>query len=233
MFTGLSNSADLNSCKISNKTDERVCSERGKCKCGKCVCDKGRQPGEEYSGPYCQCDNFSCKKPNNKMCSGHGTCECRHCICDPGFTGSACECDLRPESCIEPGKNEICSGKGSCRCGECICQTQPIRYWGRYCEMCSDCPGQRCSEFVDCVECQAFPNTGKYSIEECKLYCNFTTYYDDGDNNDINFKICEHIDNNGCTMLFKYTYDMNKPTVYVQKEKKCPAKVELLRKYYS
>lgn len=233
----------MNSCKVSNKTGEPVCSGRGQCKCGKCICNKGRLPGEEYSGTFCECDNFSCMKPNNMLCSGHGTCECRQCKCDPGFNGSACECDTRPESCIEPGKTDKCSGIGECRCGECICPTEPKRYWGRYCEMCSDCLGsQRCLEFVDCVECQAFPNSGKYSVDDCNAYCeNITTVGvqnindDHKSNNDINFKICKFNDNNGCIMYFKYyTYDVNRKigTIYVQMEKECPFQASLSCEYF-
>lgn len=230
----------VDSCKMQNTTDELPCLGRGNCICGKCACDK------EYSGAYCQCDNFSCKRYKNKICSGNGICDCNQCKCNPGFSGSACECDTREESCMATGSQDICSGKGTCDCGKCKCQTHPIRYWGQFCEMCSNCPGQRCSEFVDCVECQAFSNMGKNTTSDCSIYCaNITVKSVDQvkkytDNEEViesdndNFKLCEHINDDECTMLFKYTYDSKQQitSIEVQKHKICPRKIDFLRKYY-
>lgn len=49
-----------------------VCSQRGECLCGQCVChssDFGK-----ITGKYCECDDFSCVRYKGEMCSGEENC---------------------------------------------------------------------------------------------------------------------------------------------------------------
>lgn len=89
------------------------------------------------SGPFCECDNFSCDYANGLLCSGsdHGTCICGKCQCKPDWTGDACDCRASSITCIPPGGGEICSGNGDCNCGACECyEGKEGRYTGKFCE---------------------------------------------------------------------------------------------------
>lgn len=55
----------------SPRPGQPLCSQRGECICGQCVChssDFGK-----VTGKYCECDDFSCVRFKGQMCSG----ECR------------------------------------------------------------------------------------------------------------------------------------------------------------
>lgn len=52
----------------SPRRDQPLCSQRGECICGQCVChssDFGK-----VTGKYCECDDFSCVRFKGQMCSG-------------------------------------------------------------------------------------------------------------------------------------------------------------------
>lgn len=94
---------------------------------------------QKISGAFCECDNFSCDRHNGVLCSGpdHGTCVCGKCVCHSDWTGSACDCRAKNDTCVPPGGGEICSGHGVCECGMCKCdQDEQGHYSGRYCEKC-------------------------------------------------------------------------------------------------
>lgn len=55
-------------CRKDNATD--ICSNNGDCVCGRCECKNRDNPGERYSGEFCECDNFSCDRSSNKLCGG-------------------------------------------------------------------------------------------------------------------------------------------------------------------
>lgn len=124
-----------NGCRPDNTTFV-VCSGRGVCECGVCVCDRRAEIEEVISGKYCECDNFSCEHYNGIVCAGptQGICLCGNCVCNPGWTGSDCACRSSIDTCIAAG-GEICSGHGVCVCGTCKCEeTAENKYSGEYCE---------------------------------------------------------------------------------------------------
>lgn len=52
----------------SPREGQPICSQRGECLCGQCVChssDFGK-----ITGKYCECDDFSCVRYKGEMCSG-------------------------------------------------------------------------------------------------------------------------------------------------------------------
>ena len=109
-----------------------VCSGRGECECGACVCDSGEEvacderchdvfQGERwgtYTGSGASATTSSvtgtsqvrhsreCRSEmmlvSGLLCGGHGTCVCRACLCDPGWSGAACDCREAPEQCLDP-----------------------------------------------------------------------------------------------------------------------------------
>lgn len=94
---------------------------------------------QKISGPFCECDNFSCDRNDGVLCSGaeQGTCVCGKCQCLSGWTGLACDCRNSTDTCVPPGGGEVCSGHGTCECGVCKCaQDEQGHYSGRYCDKC-------------------------------------------------------------------------------------------------
>ncbi|PIK50534.1 putative integrin beta G subunit isoform X1 [Apostichopus japonicus] len=53
-------------CKAGNSTI--ICSGRGSCVCGDCVCFPRPNPEEVVKGTYCECDNFSCDRHRGQLC---------------------------------------------------------------------------------------------------------------------------------------------------------------------
>ncbi|KAM6936117.1 integrin beta-1-B-like isoform 1-T2 [Lycodopsis pacificus] len=107
-----------------------VCSGRGKCEEGFCMCDVRMIPEERYSGQYCECNNFDCPYHNGRICGGHGRCECGRCRCDDDWTGEDCICTMESASCLSKNQ-KLCDDKGMCQCGVCKCERP---YGGRTCE---------------------------------------------------------------------------------------------------
>lgn len=81
---------------------DQLCSGRGRCENGHCVC--GELAG--YKGEFCEvpgCPGWP------KDCSGHGACNLatRQCPCDPGWSGPSCslaDCPGSPD----------CNDRGNC-----------------------------------------------------------------------------------------------------------------------
>ncbi|XP_055370761.1 integrin beta-PS-like [Condylostylus longicornis] len=203
------------------------CSGFGTCKCGVCDCNKQENADEIISGAYCECDNFRCLRHEGLLCSGkdHGTCTCGQCVCEAGWSGPDCHCKVSQEACFEKPDLKICSGKGECKCGECICNEY---YSGLYCQECPTC--NLCSQYKDCVECQAY-NSGLFTKDECLKNCTlFHTIILDkiedpkSDDEDL-WKICTIKDKNDCEYIFEYNKNQNdehKIEVRAEKQKKCP-----------
>uniref|UniRef100_A0A671Q071 Integrin beta n=1 Tax=Sinocyclocheilus anshuiensis TaxID=1608454 RepID=A0A671Q071_9TELE len=125
---------------------EPVCSRRGTCKCGTCVCDSSRL-GNVY-GKFCEMDDFSCPYVKDLVCGGHGQCVSGECVCLPGWTGETCDCPVSTESCVSDD-GLICSGWGKCVCGKCVCDDS--RRSGALCEKCPICDSScqsHCSEML-------------------------------------------------------------------------------------
>ncbi|XP_057656374.1 integrin beta-PS-like isoform X1 [Diorhabda carinulata] len=203
-----------------------ICSGSGVCRCGKCECNAvANNPGEKFTGQYCECDNFSCKRIGGILCSGKGTCNCNKCECFKGFSGDDCKCDLSTTNCRSPDNDKICSGHGKCICNRCECEMQNNnRYSGKFCEECTSCPAQRCEELRPCVECQVY-KAGIYK-DVCDTNCTlFKTEklrkFDIEENGE--FKKCKILDINSCIINFEYSYTEDDKLIVKALDKKiCP-----------
>ncbi|KAG7268713.1 hypothetical protein CRUP_025176 [Coryphaenoides rupestris] len=51
--------------------DGKICSGRGDCECGVCVC-RSSEPGK-FFGPRCECHDWLCATHNGKACNGENT----------------------------------------------------------------------------------------------------------------------------------------------------------------
>ncbi|XP_026565768.1 integrin beta-1 [Pseudonaja textilis] len=223
------NSEDMSgTCRQANSSE--ICSKNGECICGQCVCKKRENPHEIYSGPYCQCDNFSCDRSDGLICGGHGECKCRECECWANYTGSACECPLDTTPC-EAANGQICNGRGICECGECNCTDS--KFQGPTCELCQTCLGV-CAEHKDCVQCKAF-NKGEKK-EQCEKECShFSLELVDrreklpqpGEYDALTH--CKEKDIDDCWFYFTYSVDSNnKAIVHVVKTPECPTGPDII-----
>ncbi|XP_015190709.1 PREDICTED: integrin beta-PS-like [Polistes dominula] len=230
-------------CKASNTSNE-ICSGHGACKCGVCNCMKRENPQEIFYGKYCECDNFSCKRSGDEVCGKHGKCECGRCNCRPGFSGETCDCKETNSTCILPSTNKvgksstICSGRGDCICGKCHChEKDKIRYSGEFCEECPNCPGQRCEELKDCVECMAYGTGPLAQNGTCNCYyqINIVDVVEEDPENDykLDTHYCRTDGDGGCFFAFKYEYvgkGENKDKmikILVQKKPECPVPIDV------
>jgi len=231
-----------------DNTSQTLCNNRGDCICGKCECYPRDVEGEEVSGDFCECDNFSCDRHKGLLCSGtdHGECVCGKCSCNSEWDVegySACECRASQETCITPhGEhiNKVCSGHGTCSCGECTCtETEEGQYSGKYCEDCPTCPG-KCSELKPCVQCQQFKSgeymDGKDDYDEDEVHkcdkCPFKPIPVDTVDDKItdDQRLCaNNVDDDDCRFTFAYGYTKEgELEVWVQKTKECPEVVDIM-----
>ncbi|XP_072041178.1 integrin beta-1-B-like [Amphiura filiformis] len=156
-------------CRASDST--LICSGRGGCYCGKCQCFERPNPLDVISGPFCQCDNFSCDKYKGEICGGskRGKCVCDEntwtskCNCRKGYAGNACQCPDTNDACMAT-TGLLCNGFGKCDCGKCVCD-EHSSFRGPTCEDCGICIGD-CGVFRECVMCTVFEE-GLFSPEEC------------------------------------------------------------------
>ncbi|KAK1136188.1 hypothetical protein K0M31_000753 [Melipona bicolor] len=239
---GAENAAAMADCRPNNETDE-ICSGHGDCKCGVCDCAKRPNPQEVFYGKYCECDNFSCKRSEGLVCGGRGKCECGTCNCLPGWGGETCNCKETNSTCIPSNSEtmEICSGRGDCICGSCHCHEKDnIRYSGQYCEECPVCPGQRCEELKNCVECVAYgtgPLAENGKCDACLHQIDIVDKIVENPEEDrkTGARICRTPGDAGCTFVFKYEYyrggnrgDIKILKILAEKERICPTPINVL-----
>lgn len=151
-----------------------VCSGRGECHCGRCVCD---QPSflvsgvnnPRIEGDACECSNYECDiDSNGVVCSGRGVCTCSNgtyaCRCNRSpqsgleYAGDSCQCS--PDNCIDTTSTsnltQLCNENGNCdacqsRGVACTCNTG---YIGEFCELAIR-GAPLCNGNEDCVKCYA------------------------------------------------------------------------------
>uniref|UniRef100_A0A8C9TLK6 Integrin beta n=1 Tax=Scleropages formosus TaxID=113540 RepID=A0A8C9TLK6_SCLFO len=191
-------------CRRDNSSE--VCSGRGDCVCGECVCHRPRRnPEHTYYGKFCQCDNFHCDQYQGRLCGGRGRCDCGVCQCSLGFGGSACECPLSTATCLAPD-GLLCSGRGHCVCGACVCVD--ARFQGPVCEVCLSCPDV-CTLHRECVLCGA---SARDRVEErCRGECgplNVTLVSEPGrlpqEQRELGSRRCRERDARGCWVHFSH-----------------------------
>ncbi|XP_071459919.1 integrin beta-3 [Marmota flaviventris] len=208
----------------SPKEGQPICSQRGECLCGQCVChssDFGK-----ITGKYCECDDFSCVRYKGEMCSGHGQCSCGDCLCDSDWTGYYCNCTMRTDTCMS-SNGLLCSGRGKCECGSCIC-IQPGSY-GDTCEKCPTCP-DACTFKKECVECKKFDQGILQEENTCTRYCRneieSVKELKDTGKDAVN---CTYKNEDDCVVRFQYYEDSSgKSILYVVEEPECPKGPDIL-----
>ncbi|XP_032831479.1 integrin beta-1-B-like isoform X1 [Petromyzon marinus] len=221
------NSEDIwASCKRDNSSAV-VCSGRGDCVCGECVCNKRDNANELVSGPLCECDNFSCDRSSGVMCGGHGKCECGKCVCESNFTGNACDCPTSKKAC-QASNGQECNGRGQCVCGDCKCNDS--KYQGATCEVCPTCPGA-CDEHKDCVQCKVFKKGPKAAVceERCRTLnvVSMAQLKQPGELDSLMH--CKAKDEDDCWFFFTFTLDkLGSPLVEVQEKRECPTEPNIL-----
>lgn len=211
----------------SNKTDcirpgdEKVCSGRGECLCGKCQCNLEGQ-AQRFDGDFCQYDVLQCPRTSGFLCNDRGRCSKGACVCESGWEGPGCECPTSNDTCID-SRGGICNNQGRCECGRCICDKASV-YISSTCEISYSLGFQAiCESIRDCVQCQAW-GTGnrrgncstchlqvqmveELKKEEASEHCSFQDEEDD------------------CTYHYTLKGDpsiLPNATVQVQKKKECP-----------
>ena len=91
-----------------NASDSLLCSGRGYCHRGHCICDHHEDGFEPGSPEFCECANSTCPKDSEgRVCGGEsrGTCECGSCACkrELGYTGEDCDCYQGYSGCLNGG----------------------------------------------------------------------------------------------------------------------------------
>uniref|UniRef100_A0A8B9LRH3 Integrin beta n=1 Tax=Astyanax mexicanus TaxID=7994 RepID=A0A8B9LRH3_ASTMX len=213
--------SEQDTCSGPNKV---VCSGRGDCVCGQCVCHNN-DFGKVW-GKRCECDDFSCLRYKGELCSGHGTCSCGFCQCDPDWSGENCNCSTRLDTCMST-TGSLCSGRGQCVCGSCEC-TQPGAY-GSTCDKCPTCP-DACTMKKDCVECKHFKRGALFEDDSCARICrDEIVLVDDLVLHDKNAVNCTYKDEDDCVQRFQYFEDNSgKSILSVVKEPDCPKGPDIL-----
>uniref|UniRef100_A0A4W5PET1 Integrin beta-like protein 1 n=1 Tax=Hucho hucho TaxID=62062 RepID=A0A4W5PET1_9TELE len=167
--------------------DGLICSGRGECDCGACICQVA-EPGNYY-GPRCECHDWVCATYDGKTCGGHGVCHCGKCECDEDWFGEACQyqedCNLTNKKSKELCRNPqgvVCSNAGSCHCGSCMCHNPDGRglVTGRFCE-CDDSEcldedtGEVCGGHGQCYCGNCYCAAGWHG-DKCELQCDISPW---------------------------------------------------------
>ncbi|KAK9530354.1 hypothetical protein VZT92_011860 [Zoarces viviparus] len=201
-----------------------ICSGRGDCVCGQCVCHSS-DFGKVW-GKLCECDDFNCLRYKGELCSGHGVCNCGFCQCDPDWQGENCNCSRRTDTCMS-SLGLLCSGRGQCVCGACEC-TQPGAY-GATCDKCPTCQ-DACTMKKECVECKHFKRGKLFDDNTCSRICkDEIVLVDEIVLHDTNAVNCTYKDEDDCVEHFQYYEDASgKSILFVVKEPDCPKGPDIL-----
>ncbi|XP_043920641.1 integrin beta-8 [Protopterus annectens] len=160
----------LNKCRL-NK-DQLVCSGRGVCSCGQCLCHKTKL-GRIY-GTFCEMDDFSCPYHSGRLCSGNGQCFTGECSCFTGWEGESCNCSSSLKHCLSSEDGQICNGRGDCICGQCQCSDSKSS--GPLCEFCPTC-NNVCGKSWNCVPCNLLNELSTSGHAQCNTSCHTLEYY--------------------------------------------------------
>uniref|UniRef100_A0A8C1W1S7 Integrin beta n=1 Tax=Cyprinus carpio TaxID=7962 RepID=A0A8C1W1S7_CYPCA len=195
---------------------EPVCSGRGACKCGTCVCDSSRL-GNIY-GKFCEMDDFSCPYVKGLVCGGHGQCVSGECVCLPGWTGETCDCPASTESCVSDD-GLICSGWGKCVCGECVCDDS--RRSGALCEKCPICDSS-CQSHWSCVNCHLSNGLGSDAYQLCNRSCAASSVeYVDDITELVRGKYCLYPSSEKCQYRFLMDLASERPQLHISRHPVC------------
>ena len=168
-WTGTDCSCSTNDCPLG--PNGIMCSGRGQCECGHCLCYQPNNTVSGISNPRivgstCECSNYECNTDSNGLvCSGRGRCTCSNgqysCQCDNStltgirHSGDACQCSY--DHCVDPNNRKavICNDKGTCdpcqvnKGQACTCNNN---YIGQYCSI-RISEDLECSGHTECILC--------------------------------------------------------------------------------
>ncbi|KAM4624126.1 integrin beta-4 isoform 3-T4 [Polymixia lowei] len=197
-----------------------LCSGRGTCLCGICVCNT-----EQFEGPYCQFDKTQCQRFGGFLCNDRGSCVMGQCACNDGWDGPACECPKSSQTCLD-SKGGICNGRGDCKCGRCECQDTGMPLTPT-CEANFQAQLGMCEAKRSCVQCQAWKTGERKDEDKCKE-CKFKVLMvDELKESDKVIDACSFRDeDDDCTYYYTVDYPQNRTDkeleVQVLKKKECP-----------
>lgn len=198
---------------------DRICSGRGVCECGRCVCDQSRL-GTVY-GKYCEKDDFSCPYYSGLMCGGRGECVSGECLCENEWTGDSCECPASTSTCQSPD-GSVCSGHGRCVCGKCVCDDS--RRSGSFCERCPACQST-CQSNMNCVVCHVSHSLSQTEGGRCNKTCGPAVYHSDhvmGQAGD-KWVQCMYVSNNNCRYPFQIRSEAEQAELHINTRAECPS----------
>lgn len=204
-----------------------ICSGRGICECGMCVCDSSRL-GSIY-GKFCEMDDFSCPYERGLVCGGHGQCVSGECVCLPGFTGETCDCPVSTETCVSDD-GSICSGLGKCVCGKCACDDP--RRSGAFCETCHTCYSS-CQAQWDCVNCHLSNELGSNSVQLCNHSCTPLVDYVDDIRELVRGKYCLYPTKNKCHHRFLMDVTTDGPQLHISRHPVCDWSERSFKTFFS
>ncbi|KAG7317257.1 hypothetical protein KOW79_019555 [Hemibagrus wyckioides] len=204
-----------------------ICSGRGTCVCGACVCDQSNL-GTIY-GKFCEKDDFSCPNERGLMCGGHGECVSGECSCQRGWTGESCGCPVSPESCMS-ANGLVCSGQGKCVCGKCVCDHH--RRSGRFCEKCATC-SNACQSHWSCVDCHLSKGLVADDTQHCNRSCAALVAYVDDITELIRGKYCLYHSGDQCVVRFHVDMASHGPQLRISRHAECVSSYRYFKTFLS